>query len=102
MKYFSKIFTFQVGERLGRYEVEKRRAIETEDYDLAKVKKIQMDEYRLKIYKQLELHDLLEMSKVRDHACLIVKLLLLLLLCASTLLFCSLDCKTGSYYCLNT
>ncbi|XP_072040175.1 centrosomal protein of 104 kDa-like isoform X2 [Amphiura filiformis] len=53
----------KVGERLGRYEVEKRRAIETEDYDLAKVKKIQMDEYRLQIYKQLELHDLLEMSK---------------------------------------
>ncbi|XP_072174681.1 centrosomal protein of 104 kDa-like [Diadema setosum] len=53
----------KVGERLGRYEVEKRRAIETEDYDLAKVKKIQMDEYRLQIYKQLELYDLLEMTK---------------------------------------
>ena len=54
----------QVGERIGRYEVEKRRAIETEDYDLAKVKKIQMDDYRLQIYKQLQLHDLLESSKV--------------------------------------
>ncbi|PIK44373.1 putative centrosomal protein [Apostichopus japonicus] len=53
----------KVGERIGRFEVEKRRAIETEDYDLAKVKKIQMDEYRLQIYKQLELHDLLESSK---------------------------------------
>ncbi|XP_071482021.1 centrosomal protein of 104 kDa-like [Diadema antillarum] len=53
----------KVGERLGRYEVEKRRAIETEDYDLAKVKKIQMDEYRLQIYKQLELYDLLQMTK---------------------------------------
>lgn len=47
--------------------MEKRRAIETEDYDLAKVKKIQMDEYRLQIYKQLELHDLLENSKVRKQ-----------------------------------
>ncbi|XP_063965860.1 centrosomal protein of 104 kDa-like isoform X1 [Lytechinus pictus] len=53
----------KVGERLGRYEVEKRRAIETEDYDLAKVKKIQMEEYRLQIYKQLELYDLLDISK---------------------------------------
>ncbi|KAJ8021473.1 hypothetical protein HOLleu_38689 [Holothuria leucospilota] len=53
----------KVGERIGRYEVEKRRAIETEDYDLAKVKKIQMDDYRLQIYKQLQLHDLLESSK---------------------------------------
>eukprot|EP00057_Strongylocentrotus_purpuratus_P005940 XP_011660414.1 PREDICTED: centrosomal protein of 104 kDa [Strongylocentrotus purpuratus] len=53
----------KVGERLGRYEVEKRRAIETEDYDLAKVKKLQMEEYRLQIYKQLELYDLLDISK---------------------------------------
>ena len=49
---------------MGRYEVEKRRAIETEDYDLAKVKKIQMEEYRLQIYQQLELNDLLQLSKV--------------------------------------
>ena len=31
----------QVGERLGRYEVEKRCAVEKEDYDLAKEKKQQ-------------------------------------------------------------
>ncbi|NXS83738.1 CE104 protein, partial [Erpornis zantholeuca] len=49
-----------VGERLGRYEVEKRYAVEKEDYDLAKKKKEQMDEYRLKVYQQLELHDLLD------------------------------------------
>ncbi|XP_033642049.1 centrosomal protein of 104 kDa-like [Asterias rubens] len=53
----------KVGEKLGRYEVEKRRAIETEDYDLAKVKKIQMEEYRLQIYQQLEVNDLLQLSK---------------------------------------
>ncbi|NWV27825.1 CE104 protein, partial [Origma solitaria] len=50
----------KVGERLGRYEVEKRYAVEKEDYDLAKKKKDQMDEYRLKVYQQLELHDLLD------------------------------------------
>ncbi|NXP66080.1 CE104 protein, partial [Chloropsis cyanopogon] len=50
----------KVGERLGRYEVEKRCAVEKEDYDLAKKKKEQMDEYRLKVYQQLELHDLLD------------------------------------------
>ncbi|NWV31672.1 CE104 protein, partial [Grantiella picta] len=50
----------KVGERLGRYEVEKRYAVEKEDYDLAKKKKEQMEEYRLKVYQQLELHDLLD------------------------------------------
>ena len=55
----------QVGEKLGKYEVEKRQAVENEDYDKAKLKKVQMDEYRLQVYKQLELHDLLELSGVR-------------------------------------
>ncbi|XP_061457125.1 centrosomal protein of 104 kDa isoform X2 [Rhineura floridana] len=50
----------KVGERLGRYEVEKRCAVEREDYDLAKQKKQQMEEYRLKVYQQLELHNLLD------------------------------------------
>ncbi|XP_071623465.1 centrosomal protein of 104 kDa [Heliangelus exortis] len=50
----------KVGERLGRYEVEKRYAVEKEDYDLAKKKKQQMEAYRLKVYQQLELHDLLD------------------------------------------
>ncbi|NXV78020.1 CE104 protein, partial [Atlantisia rogersi] len=50
----------KVGERLGRYEVEKRYAVEREDYDLAKRKKQQMEAYRLKVYQQLELHNLLD------------------------------------------
>ncbi|XP_068270885.1 centrosomal protein of 104 kDa isoform X2 [Nyctibius grandis] len=50
----------KVGERLGRYEVEKRYAVEKEDYDLAKKKKQQMAAYRLKVYQQLELHNLLD------------------------------------------
>lgn len=56
----SELLCFQVGERLGRYEVEKRCAVEREDYDLAKQKKQQMEEYRLKVYQQLELHNLLD------------------------------------------
>ncbi|XP_018419582.1 PREDICTED: centrosomal protein of 104 kDa, partial [Nanorana parkeri] len=54
----------KVGERLGRYEVEKRCAVEKEDYDLAKQKKQQMEEYRQKVYQQLELHDLLDIASI--------------------------------------
>ncbi|KAK3104885.1 hypothetical protein FSP39_012411 [Pinctada imbricata] len=55
----------KVGEKLGKFEVEKRQAIENEDYDKAKLKKVQMDEYRLQVYKDLNLADLLEMSGSR-------------------------------------
>uniref|UniRef100_A0A8D3AAV4 Centrosomal protein of 104 kDa n=1 Tax=Scophthalmus maximus TaxID=52904 RepID=A0A8D3AAV4_SCOMX len=44
----------KVGERLARYDVEKRCAIEKEDYDLAKKKKELMEEYRRSVYQQLE------------------------------------------------
>uniref|UniRef100_A0A8C1MIQ3 Centrosomal protein of 104 kDa n=1 Tax=Cyprinus carpio TaxID=7962 RepID=A0A8C1MIQ3_CYPCA len=54
----------KVGERLGRYDVEKHSAIEREDYDTAKQKKEQMEAYRLTVYKQLELHDLLDVSQI--------------------------------------
>lgn len=43
----------QVGERLGRYEVEKRCAVEKEDYDLAKHKKRQMEQYRTWAFERL-------------------------------------------------
>ena len=33
-------FLLQVGEKLGRYEVEKKKAVELEDYDLAMEKKV--------------------------------------------------------------
>ncbi|XP_053379398.1 centrosomal protein of 104 kDa-like isoform X2 [Mercenaria mercenaria] len=55
----------KVGEKLGKYEVEKRQAVENEDYDKAKLKKIQMDEYRLQIYKDLNVKDLLETTGSR-------------------------------------
>lgn len=53
-----------MGERLGKFEVEKRQAVENEDYDKAKLKKVQMEEYRLQMYKQLDIADLLEMGMV--------------------------------------
>ncbi|KAL6459112.1 hypothetical protein MHYP_G00325840 [Metynnis hypsauchen] len=55
----------KVGERLGRYDVEKHSAIEREDYDTAKQKKEQMESYRLKVYQQLELHDLLDIGQLQ-------------------------------------
>ena len=55
----------QVGEKLGRYDVEKRQAVENEDYDKAKLKKLQADEYRLQAYKDLELTEFLEVQGVR-------------------------------------
>lgn len=63
----------KVGEKLGKYEVEKRQAVENEDYDKAKLKKVQMDEYRLQVYKDLNLADLLETSGV---SVIIVKIIL--------------------------
>ncbi|XP_062855158.1 centrosomal protein of 104 kDa isoform X2 [Trichomycterus rosablanca] len=55
----------KVGECLGRYDVEKHSAIEREDYDTAKQKKEQMESYRLRVYQQLELHDLLDMHQIQ-------------------------------------
>uniref|UniRef100_A0A7N6BGP9 Centrosomal protein of 104 kDa n=1 Tax=Anabas testudineus TaxID=64144 RepID=A0A7N6BGP9_ANATE len=57
----------KVGERLARYDVEKRCAIEKEDYDLAKKKKELMEEYRRTVYQQLEVHNLLDMTMVSNQ-----------------------------------
>uniref|UniRef100_A0A8C7HBH6 Centrosomal protein 104 n=1 Tax=Oncorhynchus kisutch TaxID=8019 RepID=A0A8C7HBH6_ONCKI len=56
----------KVGERLGRYDVEKCCAIEKEDYDTAKKKKEQMEEYRMTVYHQLEVHNLLDMGMIKE------------------------------------
>ncbi|XP_017266868.1 centrosomal protein of 104 kDa isoform X2 [Kryptolebias marmoratus] len=58
----------KVGERLARYDVEKRCAIEKEDYDLAKKKKELMDEYRRTVYQQLEVHNLLDVATITSAA----------------------------------
>lgn len=60
----TRVLCAQVGERLGRYEVEKRCAVEKEDYDLAKHKKRQMEQYRAQVYAQLDLHSLVDMELV--------------------------------------
>lgn len=49
--------------------MEKRCAIEKEDYDLAKKKKEVMMELRRNIYQQLEVHGLLDMSTVQQDEC---------------------------------
>ncbi|XP_023649234.2 centrosomal protein of 104 kDa isoform X2 [Paramormyrops kingsleyae] len=56
----------KVGERLARLDVEKHCAIEKEDYDTAEQKKEQMEEYRLKVYHQLQLLNLLDISQIAD------------------------------------
>lgn len=53
------------GERLGKYDLEKRHAIELEDYERARHKKNQMDEFRATIYQQLNVEQLLEPDGVR-------------------------------------
>ncbi|KAG7159741.1 Centrosomal protein of 104 kDa-like [Homarus americanus] len=52
------------GERLGKYEIEKRHAIDTENYERAKVKKQQAEEYREQVYKALGIEELLERKGV--------------------------------------
>lgn len=54
----------KAGERLARYDVEKRCAIEKEDYDLARQKKELMEEYRKSVYQQLEVHNLLDVTMI--------------------------------------
>lgn len=58
----------QVGERLGRYEVEKRCAVEKEDYDRAKEKQQQMERFRSQVYEQLRLHSLVDAELVGAQA----------------------------------
>ncbi|XP_008195174.2 centrosomal protein of 104 kDa [Tribolium castaneum] len=48
------------GEKLGKYELEKRHAIELEDYERARHKKNQMDEYRTSVYQEFCVEQLLE------------------------------------------
>lgn len=54
----------KAGERLGKYELEKKYAIALEDYDKAKAKKAQAQQYRQQVYQSLEVEDLLEIHGV--------------------------------------
>ncbi|XP_048581640.1 centrosomal protein of 104 kDa isoform X2 [Nematostella vectensis] len=53
---------YKAGEKLGKYEVEKKRAVEQEDYDHAQEKKREIDEFRLYVYRQLDISALLELD----------------------------------------
>lgn len=52
------------GEKLGKYELEKRHAIELEDYERASYKKNQMDQYKNEIFQEICVDQLLEYSGV--------------------------------------
>lgn len=52
------------GEKLGKYELEKRHAIELEDYEKARHKKSQIDEFRVATYKEICVEQLLEIHGV--------------------------------------
>ncbi|XP_076320514.1 centrosomal protein of 104 kDa-like isoform X2 [Tachypleus tridentatus] len=52
----------EVGEKLGKFTIEKQMAVELEDFDEARAKKKEIDEYRLEAYERLGLPDLLEMD----------------------------------------
>lgn len=54
----------KAGERLGKYELEKKYAIALEDYDKAKAKKAQAQQYRQHVYQSLEVYNLLEIQGV--------------------------------------
>jgi len=54
----------EAGETLGKYEQEKRQAINLEDYDKAKVKKNQIERYRDQVYSALNIEHLLELEGV--------------------------------------
>ncbi|XP_056895841.1 centrosomal protein of 104 kDa isoform X1 [Takifugu flavidus] len=54
----------KVGEMLARYDVEKQCAIEKRDYELAKKKQELMEDYRRRVYQQLEVYNLLDMAMI--------------------------------------
>jgi len=54
----------RAGERLGKFELEKRQAISMEHFGKAKLKKAQMDDYREQVYNFLEIPVLLELNRV--------------------------------------
>lgn len=52
------------GEKLGKYELEKRHAIEIEDYDRARYKKNQIEQFRSEVYAELHVEQLMEANGV--------------------------------------
>uniref|UniRef100_T1JB15 TOG domain-containing protein n=1 Tax=Strigamia maritima TaxID=126957 RepID=T1JB15_STRMM len=50
----------KAGEKLGKYEIEKKQVTDMSDFDKARQKQHQIEEYRMGVYAQLELHKLLD------------------------------------------
>ncbi|XP_034667177.1 centrosomal protein of 104 kDa isoform X2 [Drosophila subobscura] len=60
------------GERLGRYSLAKRQAVQQEDFTTAKLRKEQMEMYRAAVLRQLQVQQLLETQGVQssnDQSC---------------------------------
>ncbi|XP_068139975.1 centrosomal protein of 104 kDa isoform X1 [Drosophila tropicalis] len=60
------------GERLGRYSLAKRQAVQQEDFTTAKLRKEQMEMYRSTVLKQLQVQQLLETQGIEscnDQSC---------------------------------
>ncbi|XP_050305639.1 centrosomal protein of 104 kDa isoform X2 [Anthonomus grandis grandis] len=52
------------GEKLGKYELEKKHAIEKEDYEKASSKKAQLEQFRAEVFEELGIEDLLEVNGI--------------------------------------
>lgn len=52
---------------MARYDVEKQCAMDKGDFEEARKKKEQMEEYRKSVYQQLEVHNLLDTAMVCHH-----------------------------------
>ncbi|XP_071041932.1 centrosomal protein of 104 kDa [Parasteatoda tepidariorum] len=52
----------KIGEKLGKLDIEKENAIEKEDFDLAHVKKEEIEKIRLDTYKRLNISHLMEID----------------------------------------
>jgi len=61
------------GERLGRYALAKRQAVQQEDFTTARLRKEQIEMYRAAVLRQLQVHQLLEPQGVplssNDQSC---------------------------------
>lgn len=55
------------GERLGRYALAKRQAVQQEDFITAKLRKEQIELYRKLVFEQLQVQKLLERDGVSIH-----------------------------------
>jgi centrosomal protein CEP104 len=63
---------YRIGEKLARYDLEKRQAIEDEDYEKAKIKTEQMKIYRAETHKGLRDNNLIDLLDVIIFSIIII------------------------------